>query len=220
MKPYSFFLALIPCIAGGVSLQQVDDFSSSFSDWFEGEASDTPPTWMASGGPGGSAYLHNDSTGFSPGRNMQMWNTSQWQGDYLAAGGSAIRLNAVNRTEAGGENLNLRMAFYGEGGWFVTQPITLEPESGWQTLTYGISLSDLEHAGLGGEDYAETMANVWRMQIISLEEGADYNFGDASGLRGEPIEASLGIDDLTLIPEPSSVALLGLAGFAYWRRRR
>lgn len=208
--------------SSGVTVAQVDTFDSTVEEWIEGGSSGTPPEWRSSGGPAGSAYMHNDSPGQSPGRNMQMWNTTQWQGDYTGAGVSSISLDANNLTEAGGESLHLRIAFNGEGGWFTSQPVELSPQSGWTQLTFNIGLADLVHAGEGSEEYEETMSEVTRFQIISLGPNAAFDIGSGSGLRGEAILASLGIDNIQAIgvPEPESLFFLSIGTLIGFRRSR
>lgn len=205
-----------------VTLSQIDTFDATVDDWIEGGNSESPPTWVGSGGPEGSAYMHNDSPGTSPGRNMQMWNTSQWTGDFAGAGVSRISLDAANLTEAGGENIHLRIAFNGEGGWFVTNPMTLLPQSGWTHLEFDIGELDLIHAGGGSEEYLETMQEVDRMQVISMAPGEYFEIRSGAGLKGDAILASLGLDNIRAegIPEPGSLILLGWGGLLAFRRKR
>lgn len=205
-----------------VTLSQIDTFDATVENWIEGGSSDTPPTWAGNGGPGDSAYMHNDSPGVSPGRNMQMWNTTQWQGDFVGAGVSRISMDAANLTDAGGENIHLRIAFDGEGGWFVTNPLTLLPQSGWTHLEFDIGELDLIYAGSGSGEYLETMQEVERMQIISMAPGEYFEIRSGAGLKGDQILASLGLDNIRAegIPEPGSLVLLGWGVLAAARRKR
>ena len=153
---------------------------------------------------------------------MQLWNTAQWAGDYLGQSISTLSLDANNLSGPGGETINLRVALNGPGGWFVTEPQVLLPETGWQSLLFNLSLTGLVHAGQGNAIYDSTMSAVNRLQIISLEEDT-FNIGGNAGLRGDTIVATLGLDNIRAgeaIPEPSGAALILMGCVGLMRRRR
>ena len=213
-----------------VSITELDDFNAPSGapnpqeSWLEGGGSTTPPSQQLTGGPDGSGFLIDSSTGISPGKRMQLWNTDQWTGDYLGQSISTLSLDAINLSGEGNETINLRVALNGPGGWFVTGPQVLLPETGWQSLLFDLSPTGLVHAGQGDAVYDSTMAAVNRLQIISLEEDT-FNIGGNAGLRGDTIVATLGLDNIRAgeaIPEPSGAALIlmGCAGLMRRRRQR
>ena len=97
---------------------------------------------------------------------MMMWNDAQWTGDYLVAGVTRINLFADNRSGSG-QVIDLRLAFNGPGGWFVTPaaPIddTMFGGDEWQFLTFDVSAAGLTHVTGGSGSYVATMGGVTRM---------------------------------------------------------
>ena len=84
--------------------------------------------------------------------------TSDWTGDYVAAGVTAIRLD-VNNT--GANDLFLRIGVRGSGGTgnYTTNSMTVSTGTGWQTLTFSLALPDLIGVGgAGSSDAAKTNA--------------------------------------------------------------
>ena len=211
-----------------VSITELDDFNAPNGapnpeeGWREGNGSPSQPSRQLTGGPDGSGFLIDSSSGISPGKRMQLWNTDQWTGDYLGQSISTLSLDANNLSGPGGETINLRVALNGPGGWFVTEPQVLLPETGWQSLLFNLSLTGLVHAGQGNAIYDSTMSAVNRLQIISLEEDT-FNIGGNAGLRGDTIVATLGLDNIRAgeaIPEPSGAALILMGCVGLMRRRR
>ncbi len=222
------FSVLCAPVVDAVSIIELDDFNAPNGapnpqeGWIEGSGSQSQPSQQLTGGPDGSGFLIDSSSGISPGKRMQFWNTDQWTGDYLGQSISTLSLDANNLSGSGGETINLRVALNGPGGWFVTAPQVLLPETGWQSLLFDLSLAGLVHAGQGNAGYESTMSAVNRLQIISLE-GDTFNFGGNAGLRGDTIVATLGLDNIRAgeaIPEPSSAALILMGCVGLMRRRR
>ena len=231
MREFRFVIAglLATSTSFGVSISELDDFNAPggalnpIESWVEGGNSLTSPFQQLTGGPDGSGFLTDFSEGVSQGARVQLWNTDQWAGDYVSQSIQTISMDAINISGAGGESLHFRVAFNGPGGWFVSDPQTILPESGWQSLLFDISLGGLVHAGGGTAAYDSTMSDVSRMQIISLQDGGAFAFGGNSGLRGELVAASWGLDNIQAggaIPEPSSMALFLLGSVGLMRRRR
>ena len=211
-----------------VSITELDDFNAPNGapnpeeGWREGNGSPSQPSRQLTGGPDGSGFLTDSSSGVSPGKRMQLWNTAEWAGDYLGQSISTLSLDANNLSGPGGETINLRVALNGPGGWFVTEPQVLLPETGWQSLLFDLSSSGLVYAGQGNAVYDSTMSAVNRLQIISLEEDT-FDIGGNAGLRGDTIVATLGLDNIkagAAIPEPSGAALILIGCAGLIRRRR
>lgn len=152
-----------------------------------------------------------------PGSRLSAFNTgSAWTGDYRAAGVGAVSMwvNNLGTTE-----LFLRLAIVDfpdvpgppVGAALSFAPVALPGSSGWTRVTFSLHPRALVGAfgtGLG--------------TLRSVDELRLYHRTDV-GFPPESVVAQLGVDDVTAVPEPSTVALLGgglLALGAAARRRR
>ena len=202
---------------------QVDAFTSGTADgWREGAQSPNPPAFDNGNGSDGLAgHLMNISGGGGgAGSRQLMWNDdSRWQGNYFGAGVSSIQVFADNRS-GNGNDFNLRLAFDGPGGWFVTDAFALADGSGWTGFTYDIR-TGLTHIAAGGGTgvLADTMTAVERFEILS-SAGLPSFAGNGDLLRGDSVAGDLRIDNITAIPEPAAGLLLTLVAFYGVSRRR
>ena len=213
------FAAAMPSHA--VVLGQLETFSSSNGGWFigggPGGAPIVPLPVELTGGPGGSgdAFLHVTSTGTGgAGSRLVANNAGPWTGNYLGAGITHIAMDLKN---LGAVDLAVRL--------FFEDPIPLPPQneahtsfvahlaagSGWTRFVFPISPRHLV-ADLG--DAASVLSNTTFFRIYHSASG-DFP--------GEPIAASLGIDNIqAAVPEPATTALmlagLGLVGVVAHRR--
>lgn len=181
----------------------------------------SPPTNIATGGPGGvdDNYLRLTSSGApGAGGRLTALNFSQWAGDYLAAGIGAIEMDVRN---FGNTDLALRLYFENPvmapptHSAFSSNAITLVAGSGWTHVVFPIAPSDLT-AGIGNVN--DALAQVTIMRILH---------GAAAAVPGEPIAGLLGIDNIRAlaavpVPEPATMSLLasGLAAAASARALR
>jgi hypothetical protein len=202
-----------------VSVGQVDTFGDGTTrNWVVallGASSPAPPVAVATGGPAGAGdgYLLLGAVGGNgPGSRLAVINVSQWAGDYLAAGVNAIAMDANN---FGSASLSLRLLFAdalpgsATNLAFSSAAVELPAGSGWKPLVFPILPGDLV-AGTGTAAAALSSAKELRV------------FHSPTAEFPPPIVvASLGVDNIEAIPEPSAVLLLGLAlmRLAPWRRR-
>ena len=200
-----FGLACAPAFA--VSFGMTDTFAGvSTNGWSTGAASPLPPVAQAGGGPAGAAddFLLLSATG-SPGAGGRLvaFSGAQWAGNYLQAGVAAITLDVNN---LGSTSLALRLVLEGSLGTAVTQDVVLLPAAGgWQHASFSL-------AGAG----AAVLGDVLRYRLIHNP--------DATTL-GPVVLASLGIDNVSAVPEPgpapllaAGLAVLGLLGLRRQRR--
>lgn len=202
--------------ARAVSLGQSDSFEDgSTQAWRAGPAHPLPPTVISTGGPGGAgdAYLRVQAIGGAgPASRLAVENNVQWTGDYIAAGVTALTLDAFN---FGPADLSLRLLFDGSDGtnfaraWSTTA-VLLPAGSGWQPLRFAITPADLTVEGGGSVTLALTQTYSIRLF-----------HGTASDFPGGVVAATLGIDNVTAVPEPAAGLLMALGlGAVLWLRRR
>lgn len=216
--------ALLLCHAGmvaGATLNQLDDFGDGTTQgWIMGRQSITNLYManIASGGPGGAGdgYLEvsADNTNVAGGR-ITFFNQSQWTGDYLGAGITAIAMDVKNFGSTSA--LDLRLAINGgpnvtTGGLFVTSTsISLPSGSDWTHLVFSLAPGDLVpvsgQSGVTGNDVMATLANITEVRLINSA---------APAWNGTPVGALLGIDNISAVPLPPALLLFasGLFGLA------
>lgn len=175
-------------------------------------------------GPGfdsAAGFLLHISDGDGANGKWLMWSdAADWQGDYLAAGVTGIRLDADNRA---GSPLGLRIAFDGPGGWFVSDAQTITNSTAgedWTELSFSLVASNFSHVGAGGGSgsFNATMSAVTRFEILGGPDSFTYRPGP------DIIDAGIStntvaIDGITAVPEPSALALLAAPLIALRRRR-
>jgi hypothetical protein len=189
-----------------VTLGQIDDFQDGTTQGWSGGSS---PTHVATGGPGGvgDGYLQISAVTNNLGAN----HLAPWSGDYTAAGVSAISFDLSN---FGPDPLALRITLFGAGGNFTTTTaFLLAPGSGWVTMVFGLGAGDLTQTqGVG--TLAQTLANVNTLLIRH-----DPDPISPPGQQN-PVTGTLGIDNVTAVPEPGTALLVaaGLAGLAARKR--
>ncbi len=131
------------------------------------------------------------------------FNRLQWTGDYLAAGVGRIAAS-VNNT--GANELNLRVTLNGGGGRFSSLvPVVVPVASGWIEIEFAIEADDLACAtdAFCGGTVQDTLGSVTELRILSAVSGPQF--------RGDQIAATAGFDDITALPEPSSLLLQAAA---------
>lgn len=195
-------LLVVGLIAGSTSatvkaitLNQTDDFQSGDDNWAGGSVTGTP-----SGGPGGASdlYLQVSSGSFGGDVRLITHNDAQWLGNYTTAGVDeitaelmnfgtlAIPIRAVIRESAGGSSTP----------GYASSPFTLPADGQWHLATFSLT------TGMTGfnspQSLATDLASVGDFRILSSVS--------ASGI-GDVINAQIGIDDITAVPEPSTLIL-------------
>jgi hypothetical protein len=189
--------ALIGAPAAAISVGQVDDFQAgTLLNW----GGNSLPTNVATGGPAGNGdrYLEIKASN----GNLGAKNTAQWAGNYASAGVVSLRFTLRN---AGPNAVALRISVIGPGGTFTSTNATVLPAaSGWVLADFGLSSSALTQTqGVG--TLAQTLAGVTKLLIRH-----DADPITPPGV-SDPATATVGIDNVTALPEPNFVLTLAAA---------
>lgn len=207
----SLFAGIACCNAMAVTLGQSDTFQDGSTEgWATGTGSSTPPVNVAANGPGGATdkYLLLTASGvFGPGGRLVAFSGPGWDGDYVAAGITGIRMQVNN---LGSTDLSLRLLFNSTSATsaFSTDAISVLAGSGWTTIRFSVNPGALT----GPADVMSGVAD-WRL-YHSVAAGPPPT--------GAFIAASLGVDNVTAVPEPAAWLTLvaGLAMLAFVARPR
>ena len=184
-------LLLVPSSASAIAPGQHDDFQSgTVLNWIEGALSPNPPTNVPNAGPlgPGDNCLQNISSGedFTSGGRMNMFNQSQWAGNYVAAGVSAIQMNVVNR---GATPLTIRVALEGADGtrYSATTGVPLPADGVWRSAFFILDAAHMSLVG-GPSSFNTVLANVVTFRINSR--------AGSPGWQGDVIAGTLGVDNI------------------------
>lgn len=223
MKYPSIFLcafALLPASnARAVTLMQIDTFDVSILGWAGGGGASN--THVPGGGPGGAAdaYYSLGATGFHLGTK----NTTQWLGNYAVAGITSIEmdLNAFSFLDNGGVNGPgpgaplIYVLLDGPGGaWTSANPVSLPVGGGWQHVSFGLMPGELVYLSGGTHDVDATLAGVTKLLIR-------HDYVTPTPPAGHPnhVTATLGLDNIRAVPEPSGIGLLAAGALSACFRR-
>ncbi|MDA0767428.1 MAG: PEP-CTERM sorting domain-containing protein [Verrucomicrobia bacterium] len=192
-------LAIAPASAV-VTVGQIDDFQDGTTQGWTNTASMTnPPINQANTGPTGLGdNVLFSAVGGSP-DTFSIVNSSQWAGDYVAAGITTITLDINN---LGPNNLSLGILL--NGGAAGTTSVSVPSGSGW--VTRSIDLSTL----LFGSP--TNLSAVSSIELVSLQGGAVTSVG----------ALDVYVDNIRAVPEPSTalLACVALTTAGLLRRRR
>ena len=202
----------------GVTIGQTDTFESGTTEnWLinllgiGAPPAAALPSNVASGGPAGvddNFMMLTSVGGVGGGSKLTAINISQWTGSYTDAGITAIAMDLINLSVT---DLSIRL--YLENPTLgpptdtaVTGRVPLLAQSGWTHFEFAID--PLSLTSLTG-DVQTLLTGVTALRIFH---------SPAATFPGPAVSAQLGVDNITAlgtaaIPEPSTLALLGL-GFA------
>lgn len=206
MKRFMLYLTVLSVLVvvwqGKVALAvapgQWDNFQNGTTQgWTSGTPNQSPPVNIPNGGPAGvgDSFLQIKSKGGGgPGSKLTAFNTTQWVGNYTAAGVTVISAHVNN---LGDTNIVIRLQLSGDGGDFVsTNGISLPAGSGWMVAVFPIGAGDLTGTG----DVNATLSNVTKLWLF-------HNPSPDSPNSAPPIVATLGVDNITAADAPLSVEL-------------
>jgi hypothetical protein len=206
--------------AHAIVFGQVDDFQDgTLQGWDNGGAGAPPVLNINTGGPAGvnDNFMQVTSVGGTgPGRFLTVFNRSQWLGDYITTGVSAIEMDLRN---LGTVNLTIRLAFKDGTGpgaaGYLSQGFSLAAGSGWQHFVFSINQATMTAVGAPAPFNSFFSTGLGEARII--------NEAGTGNLNGDTVVAQLGVDNIHAVPEPSAVALTSIGGmlaFIAARRRK
>ena len=185
--PILFFAAvsLLTAAAYPITPNQVDNFQDGTTqNWTSGSLNPIQPSVLP-GGFGGNSdnFLRIVSSGsITAGGKLVFFNITQWAGNYITA--NIVNINMRIRN-SGTSLLNLRVAFNGTAGWFVsTSPVNLNPDGAWKIISFPVNPAALTGTG----DPNTTLSGVTAFMILHTS---------TANFTGEPIVAQLDVDDIT-----------------------
>ncbi len=198
----------------------VDTFAGGAnpSGWEYGAADNVVET--TGGNPDG--FLHGTGWGFNyPELRTGFGAATPFHGDYRAAGVDGMSMDlttfyAPSWAMDGAPGFTGTLVLFGPGMAAAT-PLNasmFDSHAGWHNISVAIPSADTstpagwyDYFG-GGLDWNTLMTGVEQVQV-------NYFDGFGAGMNFE-----VGVDNLALTPEPTSLALLALGGLALIRRRR
>lgn len=196
----SSLCSLVAGPAAAVSLGTSDSFDGGSTEgWSTGDPSPNPPVAV-------DGHLLITSTGIAgPGGKLVAWPGDDFDGNYLAAGVTALAMDLNN---LGPTTLSLRLYLDGPLGSTAVSnaAIVLPAGSGWTPVAFAMVPAAFDGPAtlvLGG------------VSQIRLYHGV------AASYPGGAIVAQLGVDNVVAVPEPGVAWMLagGLAALALMRRR-
>jgi hypothetical protein len=198
--------------APAVVVSQVDTFSAGTSGWQTGAANN--PFTPSTGGPAGAgdAFLQLTSDGSGPSGRLIEFNRAQWLGDYITAGVNAVGVDLFN---IGGTPLSMRIAFKdgtgpGAGGYASTVAFLLPNDGIWHHAIFNVADADMTPIG----------TPVAFSTFIRTPQEFRILHSAAPALNGDNIVGKLGVDNVTALPAPGTIACGGLVLMLAARRRR
>jgi len=198
--------------AHAVTLGQSDDFEDGTQGWGSAQPFPGQPAQEPDGGPAGAGdgWLRiTGAGGDGPGSRISALNSTQWTGDY--GGAAAIEVDLQTPTAA---SLAIRLVFRSGDCQVATATVaSLDGFAAWSHFRFPIDLASLTTAFAGAcADAAAALAAVDTLQIVHSPEPQGIGF--------PPIQGVLGVDNLTLLPEPAGAAAAAWGALAWLRGAR
>jgi hypothetical protein len=151
-------------------------------------------------------------TGGNRGSKLAVFNLEkQWSGNFAATGVTSIEVDLMNPTSL---SLTIRLVLMKKPAyeiWTTSMAASVPPDGLWRRYTFSLAEADMFHVE-GTAPYSSTFTTVARFMLRH----------DPLGGHDDPpnIAASLGIDNITALPEPTFAGFGVLASIALMLRRR
>jgi hypothetical protein len=209
-----FLVTAAPVRAQQITLGQIDNFNDGATqNWTQGH----PPGGVSvvNGGPGGASdpFMQIAAAGgFGTDSKLIVFNTSQWSGNYNAAGVGAIEMDLK---DISGGPLSIRISLRDTTGfgYSSTNAFPISADGLWHHTAFRLD----QMTAIGTPPtLSQFLSNVPELRILSSA---------VPSLNGDAIVATLGVDNIHAIaaaPEPTGILFFAAgAGFrGWWLRRR
>jgi hypothetical protein len=204
--PFLGTLVIPAPTAAQVMVGQVDTFQNGTTQNWVGAPPPNQPINVPNGGPAGAgdAFLQITSTGTSgPGSRMVTLNDVQWSGGSTYS--PAVTGITVDLKDLGASPLTIRLAFQdtSSGTYSSTVGFSLPADGAWHNALF--SLLDPNMTTLTGSQPFSTALSTGIAEMRILDSAAPAFIGDV-------IAGTLGIDNITAVPEPGTLGLFCAAG--------
>lgn len=202
--------------ASAATVPFTETFTSNASNWFDGPGTN-PVGWVSSGGPDGSAFVSttgsfmgraaNDPVLLFRGQDELNSSGGAFVGNWVTSGVTGF--NAAVRHDAG-VALNFFVRFAGPANFPGANNVFFipVPSGTWTDLSAALPNPNLIFEG--PLTYNQVFGNVGHVQVgVSVPgtlAGSDANF-------------TFDLDNVSIVPEPTTLGLLALGGLAAVRRR-
>lgn len=158
-------------------------------------------------------YLLIDAGGFGKKGRMITFNwEDEWTGNYISSGVTGIRLDLANLGNS--DDVYLRVAIGNRaspqqpgGTWWISDTAIFIPtETDWQSYFLPISEENMLVVGniegeSDNESFNDTLSNVGNIRILTSSF--------PTGAIGDEFFGEVGIDNVALVPEPTTLPLIG-----------
>lgn len=188
--------------AFAITVGSTDTFTGSLDNWQKGISNPTYLSVVASGGPAGAgdSYMQSVADGGGSFGRLTVFNQTQWDSNYVTDGVTSIRMDLLN---SGTVPLQVRLGLRNSvgAGYISTTPFVLGTGGGWQTADFPVTEAALTTVGSPG-GFSAFLSSGFALRILHATSTANLN--------GSTVVSTLGVDNITAVPEPSTLSILGL----------
>jgi hypothetical protein len=188
--------------AFAITVGTTDTFTGSLDSWQKGISNPTYLSVVASGGPAGAgdSYMQSVADGGGSFGRLTVFNQNQWDSNYVTDGVTSIRMDLLN---SGTVPLQVRLGLRNSAGagYISTTPFALGTGGGWQTADFPVTEAALTTVGAPG-GFSAFLSGGFALRILHATSTANLN--------GSTVVSTIGVDNITAVPEPSTLSILGL----------